>query len=286
MLSARTQVAGVIGDPIGHSLSPAIHNAAFAALGLDWVYVALPTPQGAAEQAVHGMRALGIRGLSVTMPHKEQVIAALDELTADAARLGAVNCITRNGDRLVGDSTDGAGFVAGLDADFDFDPQGATCVVLGAGGAARSVVLALARAGARSIGVVNRTVARAEQAAALAGPVGAAMPVDAVAGADLVVNATPLGMDRGGAGPELPCDPELLAPGQIVAELIYHPLETPLMRAALARGCRTSNGTSMLVFQAAVAFEAWTGADAPIAAMAAAVRSGLDAPVAAERPDA
>ena len=275
MLSARTQVAGVIGDPIGHSLSPAIHNAAFAETGLDWVYVAFPTPQGSARAAIDSMRALGIRGLSVTMPHKEAVLGALDELTADAELLGAVNCVTRVGDRLVGDSTDGVGFLAGLRADFGFDPGGARCVVLGAGGAARSVVLALARGGAASVQVVNRTATRGERAAALAGGVGAVAPVECVAGADLVVNATPVGMAGSPQQHDLPLDASLLGRDQVVAELIYHPRRTPLMAAAEDRGCRTSNGVSMLVQQAAVAFESWTGVPAPVAAMTDAVGDAL-----------
>ncbi len=263
----------MIGDPVGHSRSPAIHNAAFEALGLDWVYVALPTPEGRAAVAVEGMRATGLRGLSVTMPHKAAVIPALDELTPTAERLGSVNCIRRDGDRLVGDSTDGAGFVAGLRHDFDLDPQGARCVVLGAGGAARAVVLALADAGAASIGVVNRTAARAEAAASLAGPRGTVVPPSAASEADLVVNATSIGMaDTGGGPADVPLDPSLLNAGQVVAELIYHPARTALMEAAEAAGCRTSNGLSMLVHQAAYAFESWTGMVAPIDAMTEAAR--------------
>ncbi|CAN5426391.1 shikimate dehydrogenase [soil metagenome] len=273
--TGSTQVAGVIGEPIAHSLSPAIHNAGFAALGLDWVFVALPTPAGQAPIALDGMRALGIRGLSVTMPHKAAVIPRLDELSPDALLLDAVNCITRDGDRLIGDSTDGAGCVAGLRTDFAFDPAGADCVVLGAGGAARSVVLALARAGARSVKVVNRTEARAQHAAALAGPVGSVAPVDAISDADLVLNATSVGMGGGDAADSYPCDPELLGRDQILAELIYHPAETALMRAAEARGARVANGLSMLVHQAAIAFETWTGSPAPLDAMAAAARRSL-----------
>ena len=266
----------MIGDPIGHSLSPTIHNAAFAATGLDWVYVAFPTPPGSAPAAISSMRALGICGLSVTMPHKEAVLGELDELSPDAELLGAVNCVTRVGDRLVGDSTDGAGFLAGLHADFEFDPYGARCVVLGAGGAARSVVLALARAGAASVQVVNRTRSRGERAAALAGGAGSVAAVECVDGADLVVNATPVGMAGAAQQDAVPCDASLLSRGQIVAELIYHPRRTPLMDAAQARGCRTSNGISMLVHQAAVAFESWTGVPGPVAAMTVAVGAALE----------
>lgn len=257
-------MVAVIGDPVAHSLSPVIHNAAFAHLGLDWVLVALPVPDGAAPAAVQGIRALGIRGTSVTMPHKAAVIAELDELTHDARRLGAVNCVTRSGDRLIGDNTDGAGFVAGLVHDFDFDPAGASCVVLGAGGAARAVVLALARAGAASVRVVGRTPANVAAAAELAGERGAVGTPDSVDSADLIVNATPVGMGDGAA---LPCDPERIGAGQIVADLVYHPLTTPLVSAALRRGARSANGVSMLVHQAAVAFTHWTGEDAPVEAM-------------------
>jgi shikimate dehydrogenase len=274
VLSGATQVAGVIGDPIEHSLSPVIHNAGFAALGLDWVYVAFPTPAGAAPAAVEAVRALGIRGLSVTMPHKEAVIGSLDELSDDARLLGAVNCIRRHDGMLVGESTDGDGFVAAVRADLGLDPAGARCVVLGAGGAARSVVLALARAGARSVGIVNRSVENAQRAAALAGPAGAVVGAEHITQADLVVQATPVGMGDPGAH-DWPVDPDLLSAGQVVAELIYHPLETPFLRAAAERGCRTSNGVSMLVHQAAIAFHAWTGEPAPLPAMHEAVADAL-----------
>lgn len=270
-------MAGVIGDPVGHSLSPAIHNAGFVASGLDWAFVAFPVRVGGAAAAVSGMRALGIRGLSVTMPHKAAVIDAVDRLTPAAAALGAVNCIFRDpvdDEVLVGDNTDGPGFLGGLRADFGLEPAGARCVVLGAGGAARAVVLALAGAGAESIEVVNRSPGPAQATVALAGSVGSVSAADAVAGADLVVNATPLGM---GTDPRLPCDPTLLGPGQVVAELIYHPAETPLMAAARGRGARTANGLSMLVCQAAAAFERWTGHPAPIETMASSAAAALPA---------
>lgn len=264
----------MIGDPVAHSRSPAIHNAAFRAAGLDWVFVAFPVPEGAAVAAVEGMRALGVRGLSVTMPHKHAVVPALDRLSDAAAALGAVNCIARGpGDELVGHNTDGEGFLRGLRSDFALDPAGARCVVLGAGGAARAVVDALARAGAGDVAVVARREEPARSAAALAGAVGRVAPPDAVAAADLVVNATPVGMGAGPDGTSLPVDGELLREGQVVAELVYHPSETALMRAASGRGARTANGLSMLVHQAAVAFELWTGRAAPVAQMAAAART-------------
>jgi shikimate dehydrogenase len=165
-------VAGVIGSPIRHSLSPVLHNAAFRALDLDWAFLAFEVTAGDGAAAVHGARALGIEGLSVTMPHKADVIPALDKLSPTAEKLGAVNTITRQGGALLGLSTDGPGFLDALRLDEGFDPAGRRCVVFGAGGAARAVVLALAEAGAAQVTVVNRTAERAREAVALAGAVG------------------------------------------------------------------------------------------------------------------
>ena len=272
--TAASHIVGVMGEPVGHSLSPLLHNAAFDALGLDWVSVGFPVPAGGVPDAFAGIRALGIVGMSVTMPHKHDAAAAVDECTPVAARLGAVNCVVREDGRLLGDSTDGAGFVAALHRGLGFDPAGARCVVLGAGGAARAVVLALADAGADAVVVVNRTPGRAEAAAALAGEAGrVGTPAD-VAGADLVVQATPVGMALGAPTDEqLPIDPDLLGAGQVVADLVVHPLETPLLQAAAARGARPLSGLGMLVHQAALALERWTGRAAPVEAMWAAVQA-------------
>jgi shikimate dehydrogenase len=266
-------VVGVIGDPVAHSLSPRLHNAAFDALGLDWVSVAFPVRAGAAAAALTGMRALGIAGLSVTMPHKEDACAAVDETTDVARRLGAVNCVGWHDGALVGDSTDGAGCLAALRHAAAFDPEGTRCVVIGAGGAARAVTLALAQAGAAEVVVVNRSAARAEVAAALAGRAGRVGSAADVAEAQLVVQATPLGMAAGGAGPdELPVGAHALHAGQVVVDLVYHPLETPFLRAATARGAQAVTGIGMLVHQAALALERWTGGAVPVEAMWAAAQ--------------
>src|SRR4051794_5137806 len=172
VISGSTRVAGVIGMPVRHSLSPVIVNAAFEALGVDWSYVAFEVAAEDIEAALTGMRALRLGGLSVTMPHKERVAELVDGCSADAAALGAVNCVLLEGNRLVGENTDGSGFLDALHGDLGFDPEGRRAVVVGAGGAARAVVLALARAGAADVVVVNRTKAKAERAAALAGSVG------------------------------------------------------------------------------------------------------------------
>jgi shikimate dehydrogenase len=265
--SAASSVVGVIGDPVRHSLSPLLHNAAFDALGLDWVSVAFTVPAGQLSAALAGMRALGIVGLSVTMPHKRDAVASMDELTTVARRLGVVNCITQHHGRLVGDSTDGAGFVEALRRGAAFDPAGRRCVVVGAGGAARAVVLALAEAGAQELVVVNRSADHAGDAAALAGPNARVGTAADIAHADLVVQATPVGMDGVAGDGAMAFDVDLLHDGQVVADLVYHPMVTPLLAAARQRGAQTVGGLGMLVHQAALAVEHWTGRAAPVEAM-------------------
>lgn len=261
--TAVTKVVGLIGDPVDHSLSPALHNAAFAALDLDWVYVAFPVRAGSGRAAVDAMRAMSIEGLSVTMPHKEDVARGVDRLSPTAERLGAANTVVRRKGRLWGESTDGAGFIDALRDDVGFDPSGQRCAVLGAGGAARAVILALAEAGA-DVAVVGRTPERVEEAAALGGRVGDSGDI---AGAALVVNATPVGMTTEG----LPLDPVLLGSGHVLVDLVYRPAVTALMREAKARGAAAHNGLGMLIHQAARQVQLWTGSAPPVAAMRAAV---------------
>jgi shikimate dehydrogenase len=275
-------VVGVIGDPIGHSLSPLLHNAAFAALGLDWVSAAFPTPSGAAAGAVEGMRALGIRGLSVTMPHKTAVARHVDRLSPVADRLDAVNCVARTDHGLVGHNTDGAGFLAALRRGCGFDPAGRRCLVAGAGGAARAVILALAEAGAAEVVVVNRTPDRAVDAAALAGSRGRVGRPEDVGEAELVVDATPVGMagtdgtDGIGVAGAVPLlDPDLLGTGQVVADLVYRPERTEWLRRAAGRGATAVGGLGMLVHQAADQIELWTGSPAPVEVMWEAARRFL-----------
>jgi shikimate dehydrogenase len=267
--SGTTRVAAVIGDPISHSLSPVIFNAAFEAAGLDWVFVAHQVPAGETARALDGVRAMGIAGLSVTMPHKDAAFAAVDEVTAEARVLGAVNCVENRDGYLVGHNTDGAGLIAALAAE-GVPVDGQRCVVLGAGGAARSVIAALARAGSE-VTVVNRSADRARAAAALAGERGRVGEQADVASASIVVNATSVGM--GGEGLVVPAD--LLSPAQAVVDLVYHPVETPLLTAARARGARAIDGVGMLVHQGALAFRLWTGVEPPIEVMNGAARAAL-----------
>jgi shikimate dehydrogenase len=279
VITGATRTAGVIGLPIRHSLSPAIFNAAFAASGLDWAYLAFEVPEGAAGLAMAGVRALGLEGVSVTMPHKAAVVAALDELTDDAEALGAVNCVARRGATLVGHNTDGPGLVDSLRIDEGIDPAGRRFAVLGAGGAARAVVRSLGRAGAASVVVVNRSPEPAEQAASLGGGVGRVGVPEDLGEADVVINATPLGMGvvvtREGEPEPMPMDPALLREGQVLVDLVYHPAVTPLAAAARERGIVTVNGLGMLIHQAAHAFRAWTNEEPPLEAMSAAAVAGL-----------
>lgn len=275
-------MTGVIGDPVRHSLSPVLHNAAFAALGLDWVYVAFPVPEGAVPSAIQGMRALGIVGLSVTMPHKAQAAKAMDRLTPVARKLEGINTVIRHGDELVGDSTDGAGFVDSLIKDHGWDPAGRRCAVLGTGGGARAVCLALAGAGAAAVAVVGRRPEAVDEAVRLCGGAARAAGVEEVGDADLVVNATPVGMlistlDGRSVGDELPfgLDPSLIGPEQIVVDLVYKPAVTPLVAAARSRGATAVNGVGMLIHQAGRQFTAWTGLEAPLGAMSAAALGAL-----------
>lgn len=271
MITGATRLAAVIGDPVRHSLSPVIHNAAFAAAGLDWVYVAMPVPAGGGAAAVDAMRVLGIDGLSVTMPHKAEVAAAVDALTPAAEALGVCNCLYRRDGRIVGHSTDGDGFVAAFEARFGRSPSGLSFLVAGAGGAARSIVEAIGRAGAGPIVVANRTVERAEAVAALAPKAaaassGSATPAE-VAAADVIVNTTAVGMAGGPAPDGLPIPAEGLRPEHRVIDIVYQPRITPLLAAATEIGAETDGGVAMLIGQAALAFELWTGVAAPIEAM-------------------
>jgi shikimate dehydrogenase len=272
-VAGTTRVAAVIGHPIRHSISPVIHNAAFRALDLDWVFTAFEVAPGRAAAAAEGARDLGVAGLSVTMPHKADVMRALDELTPTAEALGAVNTVVRRGSRqLVGDNTDGAGFLDALRTDEGFDPGGCRCLVVGAGGAARAVVFALAGAGAGEVIVANRTASRAEEAAALAPGVARPGTTDEAEGADLIVNATPQGMAGDLA---LPVPAAALGPGQLVVDLVYHPAHTPLVDAARQAGAVAANGLGMLIHQAAHAFRLWTGEDPPLEVMSAAALADL-----------
>jgi shikimate dehydrogenase len=268
----EAMLVGVIGSPIAHSLSPLLHNAAFVALGLDrWRSSAFEVAEGAAAEALAGMESSGLTGLSVTMPHKEAVAQLIDDLSPVASRLGAVNCVVHREGVLYGANTDGQGFIQSLARGAGFSVAGRRCLVAGAGGAARAVVLALAEEGASEVAVMNRTQSRAELAATLGGAVGRVVAlgdVDAAAQADLIVNATPLGMiGASDSVDEWLVSPALLHHGQVAADLVYAPRRTTWLAAAAEAGATVLGGLGMLVHQAAAQIELWTGVAPPVDAM-------------------
>ncbi len=266
------RLAALIGSPVAHSLSPVIHQAAFDAAGVDWSYVAFDVAEGQAAAALDAMRVLGIAGMSVTMPHKREIADAVDRLEPAARALQSVNTVSWDGDDLVGSSTDGAGFVASL-AEVGIDVADARVAVIGAGGAARSVVDALGRAGSTDITVLNRTRERAELAATLAAAASVGIASD-IGRADIVVNATSIGMG-GTSADAMPCDPSMLHAEQIVVDLVYHPIRTAWLDAADAIGARTVDGLGMLIHQAALQQERWIGVRPDTVVMRAAAEAAL-----------
>jgi shikimate dehydrogenase len=267
--------AGVLGWPLRYTLSPVIHNAAFRRLGLDWVYLAWPVHPSDLTAAVAGLRALGASGANVTMPHKEEVMGLLDDVSPDADSTGAVNTIQRTTDGLVGHNTDVEGFCEFLAADAGVDVAGASALVVGAGGAARSIVRALGGLGASEIVVAARSEERAARLAGLEGAaVFTAVALDKAAAhsssATVIVNATPVGTDGRDPLPEAD-----FRAGQVVIDLTYAPPATPLVRRARAAGASAWGGLGMLVHQAAASFRIWTGQQPPIEAMSAAALHAL-----------
>ena len=253
-----------MGDPIDHSLSPLLHNAAFDAMGIDWVSVAFRVGLDECEAAIAGMRALGIAGMSVTMPLKSRVAELVDEITPTADRLKSVNCLTLQGSSVVGDSTDGAGFIDSLAGAGISEIKGMRCAVYGTGGAARAVAYALGQDGAADIAIIGRNPVGVDNAVQTIGDPARKGSKDDIGDSDLVVQATPVGMDNTG---DMPFDPDLLRPGQLLVDLLYHPRETALMAAASARGIKAMNGMGMLVHQAAHQISKWCGTAAPADAM-------------------
>lgn len=279
-IDAHTQVVGVLGYPVRHSLSPVMHNAAFAALGFNWVYLAFEAPPERLADAIGGMRALGMRGLNLTIPHKEAACRLVDRLTPQAEAIGAVNTLFWDGDTLVGDNTDAEGFLRSL-LEAGVEPRGQRVLVVGAGGSARAVVYALRQQGA-SVWVANRNLARAELLTQRYGaegvlPLESAALTPELARFDGVVSCTPLGMQPNEATmPPLPL--EQLPAHAWVCDLVYRPLETRLLREARAHELKTISGLGMLLWQGALAFERWTGVSAPVEVMERALRENLASP--------
>jgi shikimate dehydrogenase len=277
--SAGTRLAGVVGHPVRHSLSPRLHQAAYRSLALDWAYLAFEVSPDQFGAAISGAGALGLIGLSVTMPHKQAAAELATRRSPMARRLDAANTLTFSEGEIVADNTDGAGLIADLRMGAPFEPSGRLCAVIGAGGAARAVIVALAEAGASEVLVVNRTPARATQAVALIPGRGRVARPEDLDDADLVVNATPIGMlastGSGGSGGEAAfVDPSRFAAGQLVVDIVYDPPVTEWLAQAATTGARIRGGLGMLVHQAALQVEIWTGRPAPLAEMWRAVGEG------------
>ena len=282
MISGRTKLIALIGDPVERSLSPAMHNAAFSELGLDYVYVALRVVRGSLPEAIEGVRALNVKGLNVTSPHKVEVMGLLDELDESASRVGAVNTVKNEDGKLIGFNTDGWGAIEALREKVG-SLRGRKVVLLGAGGAARAIAFSLVDAGAE-LTLANRTASRAKElAASIERKLGCR--VDQVEleqevlrrvlqRADILINATSVGMY-----PDVNqtlVKAELMHPRLVVNDIVYEPLDTRLLREARKAGAQTLDGLGMLVRQGAASFEIWTGRKAPIDIMEATVRKELE----------
>ena len=268
---------GVIGSPIGHSISPAFQQAALDHAGINAAYLAYDVAAEDVGEFVRGLRAPGVMGINITAPHKGAVIPFLDEIDDWATAAGAVNTIVNRQGRLTGHNTDGSGFLRALQDESGFSPKGRGALVLGAGGAARAVVLALSRDKVSSLTIANRTVSKAQGMAELAQENGvaaaAAIPLErdsltqAAQEAELIVNCTSMGMTRGPDEGGTPLTRDQIPPSALVNDLVYNPRVTPLLREAEAAGAQTLGGIHMLVYQGATAFEMWTGKPAPVAVM-------------------
>ncbi len=290
--------AGVIGWPIGHSISPQFQQAAFNHLGIDARYEAHAVKPEEVRGFFDRLRRGGWLGCNVTIPHKATAAECVDELTPEAQAIGVVNTVIVQGDRLVGHNTDATGFMRALTEDGGFDARGKDAMLLGAGGAAMAVAIGLAGAGVRRLWIANRSVERAQALAELTragtgrGGHGTAdvqaLPLDAgalrapIAEATLLVNTTSVGMRGGPAPAETPLPPELLGSHLLVYDLVYNPARTPLLEAAARADARTLEGLPMLVYQGAAAFERWTGQPAPADVMLATARRALAERMAAQ----
>ena len=283
IISGKTRVCGIIGDPIEHTMSPIMHNAAFGKMGLDYWYLPFKVKKEELGRAIEGVRALNIRGLNVTIPHKVAVIPFLDELDHMAERTGAVNTIVNDDGVLVGYNTDGAGFLQAL-LERGIEPKEKNVVIVGAGGASRAISFILAERGANLV-ILNRLL-EFDWAVKLANSLSQIFPKEVRAleldrenlarvleKADILVNATSVGMSPNIN--ETPVTSDLLKSDLTVFDVVYNPIRTRLLREAEAAGAKTISGVDMLVWQGALAFEKWTGVKAPVKVMRRAVSKVL-----------
>ncbi len=272
-IDGKTEVICIIGDPVEHSFSPAMHNAAFESIGLNCCYLPFRVESGKLPGAINGIRALNIRGANVTVPHKQAVIPLLDSIDEEAEFIRAVNTVKNDNGILKGYNTDGRGFMESL-REAEIETRDRRILVLGAGGASRAVCYYLSQT-ASELFIHNRNRSRGldliNDLKSLGGNVSLAEDLDVASQADILINATSLGL---GPDDPLPIDPDLLSPGQTVCDLIYW--ETPLLVAARTRGCRTLNGLGMLLHQGVLAFRIWTGITPPVDLMRKVLREEVE----------
>lgn len=283
MIGGRTRVVGIIGDPVEHSLSPRMHNAAFEHLKLDYVYVPFRVSSSALKEAIEGVRALNIRGVNVTIPHKVSVIPLLDWVDEEALNIGAVNTIVLENGKLKGYNTDGLGFLEALREE-GVEVSGIKAVLIGAGGAARAIAYSLAPMVSELV-ILNRTADKAISLSeelkgkgwsARGGRLEKETLEKELRDAELLVNATSVGMYPD--VDETPVPREVLNSRLTVFDAVYNPIETRLLRDAKSVGAKVVNGVGMLVNQGAVAFKLWTGVNPPKEVMRRAVIEGLQSP--------
>ncbi|BBH21345.1 shikimate dehydrogenase (NADP(+)) [Paenibacillus baekrokdamisoli] len=279
-VDSHTVLFSVIGDPIRHSKSPVMMNRAFREKGINGIYTAFHVTAATLSDFVAGVRAMGIRGVNVTIPHKLAIMPLLDEIDESAQAIGAVNTIVNNDGHLVGYNTDGLGYVRSLKEEVEPHLAGANVLIVGAGGATRGILYALAREGVSSVVIANRTVERAQELAdAFRGQVADITAIgnealqEACAKADIVINTTSLGMYPN--VDTTPLQAAWLKPNTIASDLIYNPMTTRFLEEAKLQGCRIHGGLGMFIYQGAYAFEYWTGVDAPVEAMRETVLEAL-----------
>jgi shikimate dehydrogenase len=276
-INAATRLCAVYGSPIRHSASPAMHNAAFAAVGLDWRYLAFEVDPKNLRAAIEGAKVMGFAGINLTVPHKLLAVDMVDALDVSAKQWGAVNTIRFGPDGSVGFNTDADAITQSLREDLKLEPSGAKILLLGAGGAGRTAALKLAAENVAELFLVNRTTSKAEEIAAEIKKQSPAVKVSTgypKGGVDLILNATSLGLKADDASP-LDEKQFSLKQARAVYDMIYRPAETKLLAAAKAAGCRTANGLGMLLHQGAKAFEIWTGRPAPLAVMRRALEQNV-----------
>ena len=284
-ISTKTKLAALVGWPVGHSVSPAMQNAAYEAMGIDGLYLPLQSPPESLTEGIRALETFGFMGCNVTIPHKKNVMELMDELDDSAKACGAVNTILFRDGKMKGFNTDGVGFVRGMREKGSFDPKGKIGFIIGAGGAALGVAFALASAGTKTLLILNRTEATGVKLAAAlndkypgiaeAYALNASNAAAALKRADYVVNTTQIGMSPKDDG--VPIDTSLLESRHFVSDVVYNPLETRLLKEAKAKGCATMNGIWMLVYQGIEAIRIWTGEEADAEIMCTAAVAALKA---------